>query len=92
MSTPRETAAEALTDLHYGHQDEEGYAELLREGVFFKDAEAALASLAQHRDDIARVAAKASRDWPGRDDPLATESVWEVVADAVLAYLTGDKP
>lgn len=52
---PVKTVAEALTGLHYGHQDDEGYQQLIEGKVFEKDAEVALASLAQHRDDFARV-------------------------------------
>lgn len=92
MSTPIETAADEIAAASYGQ-------ELPESPLHF--AEAALASLAQHRDDIARAAflarqpegrkALAEKVWQRAEDG---EMDWDVRndllrdIDAVLAYLT----
>ena len=76
MSTPRETAVEALSDVNL--------ASAFRSTVAAK----VLASLAQHRDDIEDIVMKVRDAYPRRPDDAPSDEI----VDAVLALLTGDKP
>ncbi len=79
MSAPTETAAEALSPyVTYGM-----YAP--------SAAQRALASLAQHRDDIARVIQSCDANSEPWDDLHGyAREAFRRRADAVLAYLTGE--
>jgi hypothetical protein len=85
MTTPRERATEALTDLHFGHVDEEGYAELIQEGVFAKDAEVAITAAVSDLDAIAKVIGETSR----KDEGTISATGANIVAAAVAAHLKG---